>query len=937
MATRTPTGRLINSERRSTRERFILEAQAASALDHPNICTIHEIDATPEGQQFIAMAYYEGETLKKRLDRGPLSVTEALDVGIQIAQGLKKAHQANIIHRDIKPANVMLTVDGYVKIVDFGIAKLLGVTGPTQTGTTLGTVSYMSPEQVSGDDADQQSDVWALGTVLYEMLTGQQPFKGENHWAVMNAIRQHEPEPPSAVRSEISPEVDQVVLRALAKAKDDRYPSVAEFLSAARSVHAELTQQIVRGPASHTQATRSHTSRLAFGAITVVVAGGLGVFWFANRGVDDRWAREEAIPQAVQLAAQENYTAAFELAEQAAEIVPDDPTLVSLWSEISIPVSLQTTPPGAEIYVRDYADVDGGERLVGTTPLVDTLVPMGAKRWELRKEGFETVFLAAPPDYWQLPLAVRGFDSVVLDEEGGLPPTMVRVPGGPVPAWLTGIDPYSNSAVIGEFLIDRYEVTNAQYKEFIDASGYEDRQYWLHEFWSDGQMLGRDDAMARFVDATGRQGPSTWELGDYPDGEDDYPVTGISWYEAAAYAEFAGKQLPTVLHWVRAAETRLFSFLLPLSNLEGNAPLPVGSSDAISTFGVHDMAGNVREWCWNSSGDRRFILGGGWNDPAYVFTYANVQSPLDRSQTNGVRLVRNLDSEDVLEAVRGPIEPLTRDYAEEHPVADEVFEIYQEQFAYDRTEFNAVAEALPSNSDDWVGERVTLDAAYGSERLMVDVYLPVGFSPPYQAVVVFPGSNAIFESSNPPPGPFDDFVPRSGRALVKPVVKGTYERSEGLLSTWPDESVRYAGYLTNWVRDFSRTIDYLETRPDIDIDGLAYYGISWGGRKGAIIPAVEDRFKAAVLYSGGLASGRARPEADQINYVSRVTIPTLMLNGIYDPIEPVEAAQRPMFDLLGTPEPDKRWVQYEVGHVLPRNDVIRETLDWLDKYLGPVN
>ena len=145
------------------RQRFVQEAPAASALDHPNICTVYDIDSTADGQLFIAMAFYDGETLKKRIERGPLRVEEALDVAIQIAQGLKRAHEARIVHRDIKPANLMITKDGLIKIVDFGIAKLMGQTGLTRTGTTLGTVAYMSPEQVSIAEADQRPDVWALG------------------------------------------------------------------------------------------------------------------------------------------------------------------------------------------------------------------------------------------------------------------------------------------------------------------------------------------------------------------------------------------------------------------------------------------------------------------------------------------------------------------------------------------------------------------------------------------------------------------------------------------------------------------------------------------------------------------------------------------------------------------------------------------------------
>jgi serine/threonine protein kinase len=149
------------------KERFVHEAQAASALDHPNICTIHEIDETDDGQIFICMAYYEGETLKKKIERGPLPFDQTLDLAMQIAQGLARAHEAGITHRDIKPANIMITTRGEVKIVDFGLAKLVGQTRLTKTGTTMGTVAYMSPKQAQGIDADHRSDIWSLGVVLY--------------------------------------------------------------------------------------------------------------------------------------------------------------------------------------------------------------------------------------------------------------------------------------------------------------------------------------------------------------------------------------------------------------------------------------------------------------------------------------------------------------------------------------------------------------------------------------------------------------------------------------------------------------------------------------------------------------------------------------------------------------------------------------------------
>ncbi len=161
------------------KERFVHEAQSASALQHNNICTIHDIDDTDDGQMFICMDYYDGETLKKKIERGPLSVEEAIDITTQIARGLERAHEQKIVHRDIKPANLMVTSDGVVKIVDFGLAKLAGKTTVTKTGTTVGTVAYMSPEQARGEAVDHRTDIWALGVVLYEMLTGQLPFKGD--------------------------------------------------------------------------------------------------------------------------------------------------------------------------------------------------------------------------------------------------------------------------------------------------------------------------------------------------------------------------------------------------------------------------------------------------------------------------------------------------------------------------------------------------------------------------------------------------------------------------------------------------------------------------------------------------------------------------------------------------------------------------------------
>jgi TolB-like protein/Tfp pilus assembly protein PilF len=225
------------------RERFMQEARAASALDHRNICNIHDIEQADDGQVFIAMAYYEGATLKQRIERGPLKLSEALDIAIQAADGLARAHEGGITHRDIKPANIMITDRGEVKLLDFGLAKLKGAVDLTKAGTTLGTTGYMSPEQAHGRLIDHRSDIWSLGVVLYEMVTGRQPFRGEYEQTIIYSILNDEPEPVTAVRANLPIELDRVIGKALAKNSSERYQTMTDLLVDLRSLEKRMGQR----------------------------------------------------------------------------------------------------------------------------------------------------------------------------------------------------------------------------------------------------------------------------------------------------------------------------------------------------------------------------------------------------------------------------------------------------------------------------------------------------------------------------------------------------------------------------------------------------------------------------------------------------------------------------------------------------------------------
>jgi serine/threonine protein kinase/Tfp pilus assembly protein PilF len=213
-----------------TKERFIHEAQAASALDHPNICTIYEISESGAGESYIAMACYDGQSLKLKIENCRLKIDESINIAIQIAQGLQKAHEKGIVHRDIKPANIMITNDGTAKILDFGLAKLAGQTRLTKTGSTVGTAAYMSPEQAKGEPVDQRTDIWSLGVVMYEMLSGKLPFEADYEQAMIYSIINEDPVPVSNLNEDVSAELKAMVHRCLAKNGKERYQTIDDLL-----------------------------------------------------------------------------------------------------------------------------------------------------------------------------------------------------------------------------------------------------------------------------------------------------------------------------------------------------------------------------------------------------------------------------------------------------------------------------------------------------------------------------------------------------------------------------------------------------------------------------------------------------------------------------------------------------------------------------------
>ena len=450
-----------------------------------------------------------------------------------------------------------------MKLLDFGIAKLAGRTALTRTGTTVGTIAYMSPEHLIGQGGDVRADVWALGVVLHEMVAGSLPFTGKHDVAMMAAIANAAPAPLRTARPDAPPELDHVVRRALEKNRDTRYQSAHELLQDIESLRERHSDAAAAGQSAQPTIRAWGWRRLAAIAAIVLAIGSVAG-WFVYRSNREQRLRTEVLPRIAALQRDEQFAAAYRLLRSVEKDLAGDPELEKIRSITLFDSTVRTSPPGAELYIKGYGETKEDWLYLGRSPLENVRAPFGYYRWRIQKEGYSTFEGAGP-----LGMSETSF---TLQPTGTLPPAMVLVPGGTVQTQ------DAKTIALPPFYVDVYEVTNRDYKRFVDAGGYRNRDYWTESFVKDGRESPWEEALRDMSDQTGRPGPSTWELGTYPKGQDDFPVRGVSWYEAAAYAKFAGKRLPSLHHWRRAASVgSVFSDILEHSNFSAKAPAAVGT------------------------------------------------------------------------------------------------------------------------------------------------------------------------------------------------------------------------------------------------------------------------------------------------------------------------------------------------------------------------
>ncbi len=611
---------------------------------------------------------------------------------------------------------------------------------------------------------------------------------------------------------------------------------------------------------------------------------------------------------------------------------PENELLQSYLKKSSYKITVETVPENIDLFILYGGDTTWTH--LGKTPsdsvLVASLQTMDDYQIKLATNGHE--FLVPPQQSGKF--IVNGLSETPLGYSffPGLEDRFM---------WFPGI--YFGKISYAPFAISKTEVANKEYQKFLSSGGYTNPEYWDFPMDVDGTKYTFEKTILRFTDKHGQSGPANWSYGKYPENQGDYPVTGISWFEARAYARYREQQLPNVFQWLVAAELSHSGILPEIvnSNLKSTILREVNDPRDENFYGIKNIAGNVKEWATNPHGEvnNKFsILGGAYYDNDYNFNDYYSTSPFDRSIGNGTRLVTVFESTDVDSLNTLSISYNQRDILAESDVSDEVFEVYRAQFDYNNFPLDVKLETLTGYEEEFAVERFQMPTPYkNDEPLHGYIVYSKNHKGKLKPIIQFPGARSIYTNSDEGivkgiiKG--NNYLLKEGYAIIHPAYYSTYNRKKTLKSWWANESEEYKDTIIKIGKDYKRSIDYIQTRKDFDFNNLSYMGLSWGSIMSNTLLAIDDRVKIAFICVGGLQVQKSKKEIEPAIFIRRIKIPVMHITGKLDGVFEYENSQIPMQKLLGTPKTDQKMIVLEgVGHGIPKDTIVVNHLQWLKKY-----
>lgn len=969
-------------------ERFESERRLMATLHHPNIASVYAAGTAAHAQPFVAMEWIDGIPITRYCNDHQLPIGARLNLFQQVCDGVQHAHYRGVIHRDLKPSNILITEYNHEpvpKIIDFGVAKsrefdLHAEHQLTQADQIIGTLQYMSPEQAGANkrDIDTRSDIYSLGVILHELLSGEIPLAQDFSAAEtleqhLSTTRQTIPRQlsrsvplsdkqqisenwgttPAALKKQLGHELDWIVAKSLEKDPDDRFATAKSFSDDIERFRKNIPVQA--RPHSIYRKTKLFIRRhryqvtayvLMLLMLTVLSLTSLVIYLedtarrnnelqLAETSVELEKAHDQArqlqeareiiAPKILDLINDQQTVAAYKMMQSLDPRIRADALFEEIMSDLMLTTSFDKLPPDTRVKIRDATTDNDQWITLGRTPLTNIKLPKGPIRLRFEKTGYVSRDL-------QLKVP-RAFDTSAC---GYLVPNEAH-PAGMV--WIYNNEE-KDELPLGEFWIDRFEVSNEDYQTFVDAGGYQDPSFWqgIH-FEQQGETIPWQQAMKSFTDLTGKRGPAGWKNSHYPNGNSTYPVGGVSWFEACAYAKFRSKHLPTLHHWKWAADSDQPGIMAAAGNFLSAGPTPCGTMTGVGRFDALDLAGNVREWCLTSDDEgKRYNLGGDWNAPHYTFSETFSVSPWDRSLKNGFRCVQYPQgAEPSAELLATVARPKSLDLGPER----EPFQRLRAMYLYDHDlPLNPIIQSATASSgmnSRFRHEVVEVSTTYNSERFKVHLLIPNENPRAMETIIFVPGVTAWengrelkFETE-----PHVGLLKRladSGRIVCFPVYQGTYERWAGstLGQQFSNSPIRARDDYIAVTKDGSRVVDYLLTRKDVDPKRLVYFGLSNGALRGPMALATDTRYQAAVLLSGGYTKWhKTIPEIQAFHFTPEVKQPVLMMNGTSDQVFPVETSQKPMFTDLGSTK--KKHVLFSAHHIISAHDVFNTMTEWLEE------